>query len=173
MTAKSIDELKSDLIQFKLALQQPRLYIFNHFEKLKNEIDIACQNKLESEEKQKHLDDQALVIEEVKSFEEACMSSLIDGKLDIEFVQSINETILQIEANFNNIGFTNIEIQEQISDLKLRFHKKIFLNKTMVFLTNECRFVKENTFSISQILFGSLVIIDCEFIEDHSLSYFG
>ncbi len=35
MNAKSIDELKSDLKKFKLALEQPRLYIFNHFEKFK------------------------------------------------------------------------------------------------------------------------------------------
>ncbi len=156
--------------KFKLALEQPRLYIFNHFEKLKNEIDIACQKKLESEDKQKHLDDQALIIEEVKSFEEACMSSLIDGELDIEFVQSINETILQIEANFNNIGFTNIEIQEQISDLKLRFHKKIFLNKTMIFMTNEHCFASTSITGSIDKLFGFLMTVEDEFIDNDTFS---
>jgi len=145
MNAKSIDELKSDLKKFKLALEQPRLYIFNQ-------------------------DDQALIIEEVKSFEEACMSSLIDGELDIEFVQSINETILQIEANFNNIGFTNIEIQEQISDLKLRFHKKIFLNKTMIFMTNEHCFASTSITGSIDKLFGFLMTVEDEFIDNDTFS---
>jgi len=157
---KSVDELKTDLDQLKLALQRPQLYIFNHFEKLKNEIDIACQTRLESENSsQIHLDNQAQIINKVNSFEEECMSTLIDGELETDFVESINERIMQIKANFNNFLFTNVELQEQISDLKLIFHKRLFLNKTMIFLTENQSFIEANIFGKIEDFFGMLLII--------------
>ena len=176
MNTKSIDALKSDVNQIKSALQVPSLYVYHHFDELKNEIDIACQRKLESQNNEtKHLEDQELIIKEVQAFEKACMSSLVDGQFESELFESLTASISQIEESLANVVPSELigisKIQEQISETFFTIQKRVFLNRTMKFLTNESSFVKESAFSVSQCLLGSLVVIEDEYVADEYFSY--
>ncbi len=78
----------------ELAVEQPRLYVFQFFEDLRNQIDIVYQMALDDSNEEMMLEQQAELREKVKEVESYCMERIVeavkedrDGEMRLTFGQ--------------------------------------------------------------------------------------
>ena len=160
----------------KSALNAPLLYIYNHFDVMKNEVTIACQRKICSERcnrlvyngsSQIAINNKEFMLDEIKAFEKACNASLVNRQLESVVFDSLTKEILKIEDSLKIVRTTELKviarIQEKISETMLLLQNRLFLNKTMKFLDIES-FLEEKLRTYPYF-FGILLVVDGEFIS--------
>ena len=162
----SIIQLKEDLEQLKLLLSKPDLYIWNYFNDLKNEIDIAFGTKLLEEP----VDSENLniiwlqMIDKVKQYEQECLTATPSlDQFETKFLKSIYLKSIEsklcdiitedIESNeprtkklkvYVNVYKENEEKKQRLNDLNeliyeetTKLEEVIFLNKSIMFINKE------------------------------------
>ena len=182
-----IEKLKSDLNKLETVFQTPRIFLDDHFDALRNQIDLECEkylkeeNYAQTERTMQAIDFQSQMLDHVKSYEQKCFSNLPLNKLvNDELNESITGRLDQLKIHVNDsalLSKTEAEISE-VNEIVLEtlnnIQKFLFMNKEMILLTNECPLVKdieariESDFNVYQFKiiksFGVLLIIQDEFI---------
>ena len=148
----SFEVLKSELSQLKCAFNNPRIYIANYCDTLRNKIDLAMTEQeinLAVDEismdrvRQSH----DMMTDRIRSFENECQNKLyMDNK--ICYINSDNhilEEIIEIEKKIENYielnhkeeDIKNInDIMRHIESCLFNVHEKIFIKKGYLFLTS-------------------------------------
>ena len=74
----SLEEKKAEaqklLEQFKSAVNQPRLYVYQFFEDMRNDIDIQFCKTLNETNKERVYEEQSKLINKVLEFESLCLT---------------------------------------------------------------------------------------------------
>ncbi len=133
--AISLKDVHSRFDKFKLAAEQPRLYVHHFFENLKNEIDIHCYKRLDETNKEQILKQQACLIDEVDKFSIDCLEELSKtmNVKDNEFATFIE----QIESDLKMPDISADELQrvyEVLTDQLMQIESVLFQNKSMHFV---------------------------------------
>ena len=96
----SIEEKKAEaqnlLEQLKSAVNQPRLYVYQFFEDMRNDIDIQSCKTLNETNKEKIYEYQAKLIDKVQEFESLCLQ-----KINEDSASDFQVTIKQTESYLN------------------------------------------------------------------------
>ena len=144
-----IEQLKSRCVKLKLMLSSPRIYLAEHFENIKHEIDIKCaylirelQERNEFDKINELIKNQVVFMEKIDSFQMECLQQLPTNRLCAELTNYIENTINEIETNINqttNIDEIPMETEsnslneEMIADTFLIIERHLFLNKCLFF----------------------------------------
>jgi len=134
---KKRDELIKLLEEFKSAVYQPTIYIFEFFDDLKNKIDIQfCKILNETTEVQmneKIYKQQAELIEKVQEFESLCSSQINEESMS----DHLNVTVEEIEKDLNEPNLSENELcklDRVLSNEFKNIHKILFQDKFMFFV---------------------------------------
>ena len=128
--------VQSLLKKLKTAVEQPRLHLYYFFELLKNEIDIQCQKTLDESNERRILQQQVVLIDKVKQFEDYCMSELAEA-VNEENARNFQVTIEQVEKDLNKKDFTEVEldrVNELLLDKLVQTEKVLFRSKSILFI---------------------------------------
>lgn len=122
-------ELLNDLNNLKFLFEQPRLFLSNHFEKIKNKIDIAFSQKeiLSLYEKTKWM----TLIKTIEIIEDECLHSFKSNEFEDNFIKTFNS----IEANVKNKRKLN-STRKLIKEVETSLKRSLFMNKTIEYF--EC-----------------------------------
>jgi len=171
-------ELQGLLKQLELAVKQPRLYISQYFDDLKNQIDIKCCQFLDETNRERVYEHQSKLIGKVNEFESLCLKHYNEDVID-RFHMEIQNTDDEIK---NKSDFSAVEldqIEKLLSTKLLNIDKALFQNKCMFFIqpsnTDDKKIVKDTNIigHLEYIsmklktdnLFGLLVFVEDHFIE--------
>jgi len=132
----SVEEKKAEaqnlLEQLKSAVNQPRLYVYQFFEDMRNDIDIqSCKTLNDTNKKQIH-EYQAKLIDKVQEFESLCLE-----KINVDSDSDFQVTIEQTESYLNGQVVAQAELdrfKELLSNELLKVEKALFQNKCMFFV---------------------------------------
>jgi len=120
----------------ELAVEQPRLYVFQFFEDLRNQIDIVYQMALDDSNEEMMLEQQAELREKVKEVESYCMERIVEAvKEDRDGEMRL--TFGQIEADLKREDILKGELERMegvLLDEMLQIEKELFQNRTMLFV---------------------------------------
>ena len=132
----SIEEKKAEaqnlLEQLKSAVNQPRLYVYQFFEDMRNDIDIQSCKTLNETNKEKIYEYQAKLIDKVQEFESLCLQ-----KINADSASDFQMTIEQTESYLNGPVVAQAELdrfKELLSNELLKVEKVLFQNKCMFFV---------------------------------------
>jgi len=133
----SLEEKKNEaqklLEQFKSAINQPRLYVYQFFENMRNEIDIQSFKALNETNKERIYEHQAKLIVKVQEFESFCLEQLVDKANDFQVIIEQVETILNGAVVFQaELDRINVLLSNEL----LKVEKVLFQDKSMFFLKN-------------------------------------
>ncbi len=179
---EKFEKIKSGLDQLNLILEKPRIYLYNYFSCIRNEVDITCELFINSWKikQKKHvfdsdkfkrfsnhiksaLDHRALLIEKINNFEKECYDGLSsDGKLEIDLTFQLQKILVTVEAKICDPLWTEVnslKVDELIYKMLSRLNKSIFMNSTMFFLK------KKELSRLKIASFGMLVLIRGEFFS--------
>ena len=124
---------KSLFEQFKTAVGQPRLYVQQYFEDLKNEIEIQCQaSDVSLEEK---LQQQARLIEKLKEFEGVSLAGLSENVNEENVLRVIR--LASFEADLNREGNSETDynsFERRLLEALLEIETVLFRNKSSLFV---------------------------------------
>ena len=157
----------------KSMIYRPKCFLIQHFDDVRNKIDLECQkyldnNELNIESKEKAILRQQEMIEEVDSFQKKCLANLKTEQLDQINLEEF-EKRLQLQDKD--------DVMELGKDLCCAIHKikrKLFMNQGIVFYKKEnceklfdfqenkqaCFYQRE----IDSVMFGNLILIEDEFL---------
>jgi hypothetical protein len=132
----SIEEKKAEaqnlLEQLKSAVNQPRLYVYQFFEDMRNDIDIQSCIALNETNKEQIHEYQAKLIDKVQEFESLCLQ-----KINADSASDFQMTIEQTESYLNGQVVAQAELdrfKELLSNELLKVEKALFQNKCMFFV---------------------------------------
>ncbi len=152
---------KTELSQLTQIYRNLPMFVSDYFTELRNKIDIACQyflihqSETFSEASIQALDNQVLIIEEIKAFEKICQENL--NKINL---QEAYELIESVE--------TKLIVRSTILAYLSKIKKQIFHNKTYIFLERNSSLLKDTQLAFGS--FGALVIVNDEFISDEEFN---
>ena len=147
-----IKSLQMDLKELEELYQTPILYLSNHFNNLRREINIAeaeqASTKKEIETSNKLNDNFIKMINKVNEYEQECLKlkdqnilKLNETKETVKAIQLIKEkinylSVKELKQDENNEDFSSyiLDIEDLIYDATVYLERTLFLNKTMVFL---------------------------------------
>ena len=147
-----IVSLQMDLKELEELYQTPILYLSNHFNNLRREINIAeaeqASTKKEIETSNKLNDNFIKMINKVNEYEQECLKlkdqnilKLNETKETVKAIQLIKEkinylSVKELKQDENNEDFSSyiLDIEDLIYDATVYLERTLFLNKTMVFL---------------------------------------
>ena len=98
--------VRSLVSQFRSAVEQPRIYAYQFFENLKNEIDIECQTIMDKSNQDRMLSQQAMLIDRVNQHQSACLDELSESVF-ADRACEYQLTIVQIEAELKSFQQMN------------------------------------------------------------------
>ncbi len=174
--------------QLKTAKEQPRLYIYQYFEDLKNEIDIQCYKTLNETNKERMVEDQVMLIEKVEEFKSVCIKELSES-VNEERASDFKLRFVQIQDDMKRPDVSEDELERMkgfLMDELLETETNLFLNQSMFFVKageNECEGIaSRGAKSITSLLewlskkarlnqfFGLLIYVEDSFIRDEVLT---
>lgn len=172
-------DLKRDYEELKLIIETPRMsiiYICDHFSDLKSQVDLAYFKKdistTELDKKIKLKENWIQIILQIEQFEKECLKNL-----NSNFNESISkfEIIEKKLKNINNLGKNDLLIEE-LNDLTydemINIQRKLFLNKTMVFLEKSNCTDSEIILKIeNDTTIGYLLVISNEYFGKKAINY--
>ena len=147
-----IVSLQMDLKELEELYQTPILYLSNHFNNLRREINLAeteqASTKKEIETSNKLNDNFIKMINKVNEYEQECLKlkdqnilKLNETKETVKAIQLIKEkinylSVKELKQDENNEDFSSyiLDIEDLIYDATVYLERTLFLNKTMVFL---------------------------------------
>ena len=172
-----IKSLQMDLKELEELYQTPILYLSNHFNNLRREINIAeaeqASTKKEIETSNKLNDNFIKMINKVNEYEQECLKlkdqnilKLNETKETVKAIQLIKEkinylSVKELKQDDNNEDFSSyiLDIEDLIYDATVYLERTLFLNKTMVFLEEKTNKVDklfsqmDNSSSAGKLLF--------------------
>jgi len=132
----SIEEKNAEAVnlleQFKLAVNQPRVYIYKFFEDMRNDIDIQSCKALNETNKEKIYEHQAKLIDKVQKYESLCLE-----QVNVINASDFQVTIEQTESYLNGPVVAQAELERVkglLSNELLKVEKVLFQNKCMFFV---------------------------------------
>ena len=159
-----LEKLRVDLKQLKIAFNNPKLYIANYCDELRNCIDLAT---LETEMKlismndltEKFTESQNEMINQTKLFENECQHKFLENEIfDTDYMTNTQGRIDEIENKIENIANLKDNPQSDFMDFLIEsssnitrqflyiefliescfdnIHEKIFIKKGLVFLSS-------------------------------------
>ena len=146
----SFETLKLELSELKCAFYNPRIYIANYRDSLRNRIDLSMTEQAINLAKDEISTDKVrqshnMMADQIRSFENECQNQFLDNKIrDLKSNKNILEEIIDIEIKIENYIDTNHneEDRNQINDIMVHIesclfdiHEKIF-KKGFLFLTS-------------------------------------
>lgn len=152
----------TQLDALNMALENPRLYIFNYISELKSQIDLECQKFLNSQEDLGNeqsitaLEVQSTLIEDINQYESECYKNLATIQLDSMIRSQAKKAIDKAECH------------QQAKEALRLIQEQLFLNRTFVFIAKDSPLIADTVeFKIKS--FGVLVIVEDKFIayEDY------
>ena len=176
------EELHTTFNEMKSLIAAPKVFLFQHFESVRNQIDIECQkyldnNELKLESKEKALLKQQEMIDGVDSFQKQCLASLKTKQ-----IHQIN--LEDFEKRFQSQD--KDDVMQLGKDLCCAIHsikRELFMNQGIVFYTNDNyeklfesykrldldtfghnKFYRSYSRLIDSGMFGSLVRIEDDFL---------
>jgi hypothetical protein len=126
-------EAQNLLEQFKSAVNQPRLYVYQFFEDMKNDIDIqSCKTLNKETNKERIYEHQAKLIVKVQEFESLCLEKFkIDSDSDFQMIIEQTESILKGPL----VSQAELDIVHGLlSNEILKIEKVLFQDKCMFFV---------------------------------------
>ena len=160
------------LAELKLARVCPRSYLSNFFTNLQNKIDIALGNfliekALDLKASTRVIEEQLLMIEAIKRFENDRFSALTTNRLNEELGDLLRQEIKMIEASYvfyeASISPEDYKKLDQcLYETGTRLERSLMQNRSIIFLSNECKLDGLNHIDS----FGKLVIIEDEYISE-------
>ena len=141
-----MNKRESNLLNdLKLAVDSPKRYLANYFDEMKNQIDLECQvylgqDELADEYKERAINEQLEMIQEVDSFEQKCLANV--GHLELPTKEQID----------------GIREEKELYIALHQVQKQLFMNQGIIF--------NRNPIKSYRILspFGRLIIIEDEFM---------
>ena len=161
--------------ELKSITNSPKLYLINYFDDIRKQIDIESQiymnkKKLGAELKERALEEQLKMINEVDSFQKKCLNHLATHPIDQLNLDAFEN--LDLNDKSSKVGL------EKLLYCELYARKKaLFMNTGLLFLDNEkCMLYSSNDYNeetdkwdkkrpIDSILFGVLILVQDEFLE--------
>jgi len=132
----SLEEKKAEaqnlLELFKSAVNQPRLFVYQFFEDMRNDIDIQSCKILNEANKERICEYQAKLIEKVQEFESLCLE-----QVNIDTASDFQVKIEQTESILNGPVDSQAEIDRVrglLSNELLKVEKVLFKDKCMFFV---------------------------------------
>lgn len=170
-----MNKLRNIFNKLKLAVNSPRIYLVNHFEDLRNEIDIESQtflNKdgLSVEGREKVIQQQEEMIKEVDLIQSQCLTNLDKIKCDPISLGDFEQRLNSLDLEDQN-AVLNVE-KNLFCALYLR-EKFLFVNQGIIFLNKkkdkEVEFIKVSILHILErtldSFFGVLLIVEDEYLR--------
>jgi len=180
----SLEEKKAKsqklLEQFKTAVNQPRLYIYQFFEDMRNDIDIQSCKTLNETNKERIYVNQAKVIVKVQEFESLCLEQVNVGS-----ASDFQEIIEQTESILKGPVVSQAELDKVnrlLSNELLKIEKVLFQDKCMFFVKageidddhHDNRIIDNlkifSKIKKKMIFFGLLITVDDCFIQREALN---
>ena len=160
--------IQTSLSELKSIIKQPRVYLTSYFDDLCNQIDtesIAYLEKFNDDEELKEsiIENQAHMINEVKSFESKCLSNTEYLNNEIKNID-ISEFENQLESFDFNSEDMNINLMKSVSDLLIDVRKRIFMRSGIVFIDNK-RVGELFDYYIGSSMYGIMILVEDEFIN--------
>ncbi len=132
----SLEEKKAKsqklLEQFKTAVNQPRLYIYQFFEDMRNDIDIQSCKTLNETNKERIYVNQAKVIVKVQEFESLCLEQVNVGSAS-DFQEIIEQTGSILKGPVVSQAELD-KVNRLLSNELLKIEKVLFQDKCMFFV---------------------------------------
>ncbi len=161
------------LEQFKSAVNQPRLYIYQFFEDIKNDIDIQSCKTLNETNKERIYENQAKLIVKVQEFESLCLEQVNVGS-----ASDFQEIIEQTESILKGPVVSQAELDRVnglLSNELLKIEKVLFQNKCMFFvkadeIDDSHGLMILRTIRKKNNFFGLLITVDDCFIQREVLN---
>lgn len=168
-----MEELKPILNDLKSALNGPKIYLVNHFDQLRSQIDIACQTYLKAddltaENKEKAQKQQQDMINEVDLFQKKCLANL-------ETIQVDSPNLDDLEQRMNGLYLEDNKTSLKTKkDIYCAFNDRIkvlFTNQGLVFvdMDNYKQYLDfRDIYNMKEdhdILFGMLFIVEDDFFQ--------
>jgi len=174
------EDLQTTFNEMKSIIDTPKCFLIEHFDGLRNRIDLECQNyidnnELKLESKEKAILQQQEMIDEVDSFQKQCLASL---KTKQTYQINLEEFEKRLQLQDKD------EVMQLGKDLCCAIHnikRELFMNQGIVFYTRDnykklFDFHKEQNrhrcschnqdYRIDLVMFGSLILIEDEFLID-------
>lgn len=167
-----MNKLEDHLNELKAIAQNPRIYLVNYFDEIRNQIDVECQAFLSRSDLASDVYDMAIqqqeeLIGEVFLFQRRCLENL-------EMLVSNDLTeIGQLEQRFNSLiagdEEASLNVEKDVYCALYDRKKLLFNNKGLIFfsLKDFQKLMKSSYMEIgSDILYGLLFLIEDEFLLD-------
>ena len=160
-------DLQTTFNEMKSMNSSPKCFLIQHFDDVRNKIDLECQkyldnNELKVESKEKAILRQQEMIDEVDSFQKKCLANLkTEQTHQINFEEFEKRLKLQDKDDVMELG----------KDLCCAIHKikkELFMNQGIVFFTKEnyekLFKIRSKLYSSNSFIFGNLILIEDEFL---------
>lgn len=185
-----VTDLFNKLNKLKQVVNDPEEYIWNHFEKMKNEIDLEFKTILQDKDDEMHEKKEMNniwinMIEKIDKFKEECLQKICNNSIrsnlknyleeihELEYELAIEirkKSIFDIFTNEKNEKLNNFE--QLIVTKKYKINEKLFSNKTVLYMNkDECQKFKplnesfEPNFFTMQDSIGRLLIVHDFYVD--------
>ena len=168
MEENVFQDLQKNFNGMKSMIASPKCFLIQHFDDVRNKIDLECQkyldnNELKVESKEKAILRQQEMIEEVDSFQKKCLANLKTEQLDQINLEEF-EKRLQLQDKDDVM-----ELGKNLCCAIHNIQKELFMNQGIVFFTRDNYDKIFFEFDYFQLLggwlrFGSLILIEDEFL---------
>ena len=157
------------LSELKSSFENPRLYLVNNFDALRNLIDIECENhlikheiELTEEDKKKVYENQNEMIKTVDEFQKQCLFNLDMVQSDLLELTDLKTRLNNLDSWVDDVFY---KVERDLHSALYQRKKLLFMKQGLIFFT-----IDEYETNIQKIeinhkcLFGILVIAD-EFVS--------
>jgi len=182
-----MNELISEFERLKSIFECPRLYICNHFNELRCQVDLSFCQKLNTttNEKMKNQlrtelnESWTEIIKSIDTFETKCLRHKPSNKFNtilsqeiIQKIKFIDRIIKQLSLNLEDQSTQIKYVCNLVYDEIFKIEKIIFLNQTLMFL-DETKCKIKNLFNkfTSKSSAGKLLVIRNEYFGKKSIDY--
>lgn len=159
-----MNKFETVLGELKTIVQNPKIYLVNYFDEIRNQIDVECQTYLNRPNLSIAVQDLAIqqqgeLISQVDLFQTKCLTNL----------DTIPYDLTEFEDLENRFNIKDEELEYDIYGALYNRKKLLFKNKGLIFFNlRDAKELIESSYNEldSEILFGLLFLIEDEFLLD-------
>ncbi len=156
----------------KSIIDTPKCFLIQHFDGVRNQIDLECQKylgniKLKLKYKEKAILQQQEMIDEVDSFQKKCLANLKKEQTHQINLEEFEKRLkLQDKDDVMELG-------KDLCCATYNFKRELFMNQGIVFFSKvkykklfgkKGHYYGEQDYLINSLMFGSLILIEDEFL---------
>ena len=162
-------DLQTAFNEMKSMISRPKCFLIQHFDDVRNKIDLECQkyldnNELKVESKEKAILRQQEMIDEVDSFQKQCLANL---KKEQKHQINLEEFEKRLQLQDKDLV---MELGKELCCAIQNIKKELFMNQGIVFYSKD-NYEKLFDFhyhscgeEFGSVLFGNLILIEDEFL---------